>query len=97
MTSRVPSATNLLLGQVVREVSDHDLGLGGDAVNRGATLATLAGTSLSLAALGLLVSAGLIGDVLERLNLSSGTSLLSGSSALLVCLLLLRNVSRLVC
>lgn len=62
---------HLFFGQVVGEVGDHDLGLGRNAIGRGATLATLAlGPSLVL---GLHVRVSLvldvIGNVLQWLNL----------------------------
>ena len=79
--------TNLLLGQVIREVSNHDLGLGRDTVGRGAALPTLPGTSLGFAGLALLLASGLVGDVLQSLGLSNG-GLLSGSGALLLLLIL---------
>ena len=80
-------ATNLLLGQVIREVSNHDLGLGRDTVGRGAALPTLPGTSLGLAGLALLVAGRLVGDVLQSLGLVDGR-ILSGSGALLLLLVL---------
>jgi len=87
----VGGSTNLLLGQVIREVSNHDLGLRGDTVGRGTALATLAGTSLSLGTLALLLAGRLVGDVLQSLGLDS--SLLSGSGALVLLLLILLSVS----
>lgn len=67
----VVSAAYLLLGQVVGQVSHHDLGLGGDAVGRGAAFTALArSTSLLSLAIGVSV-VGHIGDVLQWLNLVS--------------------------
>lgn len=41
-------STYLLLGEIVREVGDHHLGLGGDAISGGTTLTSLAGLARSL-------------------------------------------------
>lgn len=74
----------LLLGQVVGQVSHHDLGLGGNAVGGGAAFAALASRAGLCLVLASRVSVvGLVGDVLQRLNLS-GCSVLGwgGSSAL---------------
>jgi hypothetical protein len=80
--------TDLLLGQVIREVSNHDLGLGGDTVGRGAALPTLPGTGLDLAGLALDLTGGLVSDVLKGLGLNlSGDALLSGSTLLLLLVL----------
>lgn len=86
--------TNLLLGQVIRQVGDHDLSLGRDAVSRGTTLATLTGSArLGLAMLALPVSGGLVSDIRQSLNLAGrrrGTGeVLSGGGALFVALLIL--------
>jgi hypothetical protein len=70
----------LLLGQVVGQVGNHDLGLGGNAISRGATL-----TALTLSALGLgsLSGSGSIG-----VDSSGGGSLGSGGIKGLALLLL---------
>jgi hypothetical protein len=83
--------TNLILRQVIREVSHHHLRLGGDAIGRGTALATLPGTSLGLATLALLIllAGRLVGDVLQSLGLRlSGSRLVSVSSAFLLLLIL---------
>ncbi len=81
----VPSeCTDLLLGQVIRKVGNHDLGLGRDSVRRRAALPTLArGAGLRLVTFGalVLVSVRLVGDVLQSLNLF-GSRGISSSSAL---------------
>ncbi len=92
----------LLLGQVVGQVSNHDLGLGGNAIGRGATLTALAGltgsASLFLGSLVCRVSCVLVGNVFKWLNLSGGlcvssrgggNSLSSSSLAFLLVLTLL--------
>ncbi|MBE3044409.1 hypothetical protein IMZ48_17945 [Candidatus Bathyarchaeota archaeon] len=64
--------TNLLLGQLVGEVGNHDLGLGRDAVRGRATLpALLQSTVLVLLALALLVGSLLVCDIRQRLVLTS--------------------------
>lgn len=76
------NATYLLLGQIVGQVSHHDLGLGGNAVGGRTTLTTLA----SRASLGLgigVTAVGLVGDIGQRLGIVGCT--LSGTlSALLI-------------
>lgn len=64
-------STYLLLGQVVRQVGNHDLVLGGDAIGRGSALTLLGGASLVLLVTGGLglVSIDLVGNVAQRLNL----------------------------
>ena len=56
--------TYLLLSKIVRQVCNHDLGLGGDAVGGGATLTTLtlSGSILGVLLVGL-VSVALVCDV----------------------------------
>lgn len=84
--------TNLLLGQVIGKVGNHDLGLGRNAVSRGATLPALtSSTGLGLGMLALPVGGGLVSDVLQSLALrgSSALKVLSGSGALLEVLLVL--------
>lgn len=78
--------SHLLLGQVVGEVGDHDLGLGRNAVSRGAALTALTGRAVVLASL---VVAGLVGDVLQGLG-GRGSGALG---TLLLLLALGRNVS----
>lgn len=88
--------TNLLLGQVVGKVSNHDLVLGWDTIGRGTTLPALASRARALAmfAVLILVSVRLVGDVLQRLGLASSRrvggdgSALSGSTFLLLLVLL---------
>lgn len=63
------SATYLLLGQIIGQVSHHDLGLGSDAIGRGATFTALA-SGASLLGLSIRVSVvGLVGNILQWLNL----------------------------
>lgn len=81
--------TNLLLGQVIREVSNHDLGLGGDTIGRGASLPALTGTALALTGLAVLVTSVLVGNVLQGLKLGRGVRTLSRGDTLLVLLLIL--------
>lgn len=75
-------SAHLLLGQVIRQVGNHDLGLGGNTVSGGTTLTALAGgASLVLGSLFVLVSCCvLVGDVLEWLDLSSGVRISSSGS-----------------
>ena len=80
--------TDLLLGQVIREVSDHDLGLGGDTVGRGAALPTLPRTSLGLARLAILVTSSFVSDVLESLGLCGSSRIIGFSSTLFLLLVL---------
>lgn len=73
----------LLLGQIVGQVSHHDLGLGGDAVGGRTALTTLA--SRASLVLGIWVTTvGLVGDVRQRLSL--GGTLGGTFSTLLVVL-----------
>lgn len=66
LTGREGGWLYLLLGQVVGQVGDHDLGLGGNTVGRRATLLLLAGrASLVLGSL-VVVSIRLVGDVRQR-------------------------------
>jgi hypothetical protein len=81
-------STDLLLGQVIWEVSNHDLGLGRDTVGRGAALPTLPGTSLGLARLAILVTSSFVGDVLESFGLY-GSSRIIGLRTTLFLLLVL--------
>lgn len=62
--------TYLLLGQVVRQVGDHDLGLGGNAIGRRASLtAGTLGSGLLLESFVVLLTIGLVGDVSQRPSL----------------------------
>lgn len=80
----------LLLGQIVGQVSHHDLGLGGNAIGRGAAFATLASrTSLCLILASRVSVVGLVGDVLQWLNLSGCSGLGWGGSSALSGLLLI--------
>lgn len=64
----------LLLSQVIRQVGNHDLGLGGNTISRGATLtASTLVCGLVLQRL-VLVSDGLVGNVGQRLSLSGSRS-----------------------
>lgn len=72
--------TDLLLGQLVGEVSNHDLGLGWNAVGGRATLPTLLLSTVLV--LALLVGVLLVGDIRQRLVLSS-SGLALGSLTLL--------------
>lgn len=74
--------THLLLGQIVGQVSDHDLGLGGDAIRGGATLTALA-LLVTLLCILVSVALGSIGDIGQRVNLLSGSSI--GSRSLSIC------------
>lgn len=77
------AVTNLVLGQVIGKVGNHDLGLGRNAIGGGTALTTLA----SRAGLGFagLVSLGLVGDILQSINLISwGIGTLSAFLLLLV-------------
>lgn len=81
--------THLLLGQVVGEVGDHDLGLGRNTVSRGAALAALTGRAV-VGLAGLVVAVvSLVGDVLQSLG-SRGSGALG---TLLLLLALGRDVS----
>lgn len=82
------SSTDLLLGQVIWEISNHDLGLGRDTVGRGAALPTLPGTSLGLARLAILVTSSFVSDILEGFRLC-GSSRIIGFRATLFLLLVL--------
>lgn len=87
--------TNLLLGQVVGEVGDHDLGLGRNAIGGGTTLTTLTGSASLVLARLVLVSVGFVGDVLQGLNLSIGGNLsgVARGSTVLLLLVLSKSVS----
>ena len=63
--------TNLVLGQVIRQVSHHDLGLGGDTI-LGRTALLLLDTATRLALLGGTGVVGLVGDLSQRLGLTRG-------------------------
>lgn len=92
---RVMRSAYLLLSQIVGQVSHHDLGLGGNAIGRGAAFATLtsrAGLCLVLASRVSVV--GLVGDILQRLNLSGCSGLGGGGSSVFSALLLLLYDSR---
>jgi hypothetical protein len=91
----------LLLGQVIRQVGDHDLGLGGNAIGRRASLtAGTLGSGLLLESFVVLLTVGLVGDVSQRLSLGSrggssgggGGWCLSSSSRGVPLLLLLGSV-----
>lgn len=59
--------TNLLLGQVVGQVGNHDLGLGRNAISGRTALTALSlGASLSLGSLDGVVSGDLVCNVLQR-------------------------------
>lgn len=74
----------LLFGQVIGQVGNHDLGLGRDAISRGAALATLAGRASLGLGLAISVSVvGLVGDVLQRLNLGGCRGILGSRSGAL--------------
>lgn len=63
--------THLVLGQVVRQVSHHDLGLGGDTI-LGGTALLLLDTATRLALLGGTSVVGLVSDLSQRLSLTRG-------------------------
>lgn len=72
--------TDLLLRELVGEISNHDLGLGRNAVGGRAALPTLLlRTVLVLLALGLLVGILLVRNIRQRLVLSSRSGLTLGS------------------
>ena len=64
------NATHLLLGQIVGQVCNHDLGLGGNTIGGGAALTALAGSAGLVGLLGRIVSVVLVGDIAQWLNLS---------------------------
>jgi len=79
------SCTYLLLGQVIGQVGDHDLGLGRNTVGRRATLPALtrrAGLRLPSLTILILVSLGFVGDILQSINLICGLSFSSIASVL---------------
>ena len=80
----------LLLGQVVGQVSHHDLSLGGNAIGRRATFASLAGGASLILGLSSRVSVvGLVGNVLQRLNLVGCCGIGGGRSGAVSAFLLL--------
>lgn len=64
--------TNLLFGQVVGQVGDHNLGLGRDAISGGSTLTALAGGASLVLGLFSLVSPDLVCNIAQWLNLRVG-------------------------
>lgn len=74
----------LVLGQVVRKVGNHDLGLGGNAI-LGRTALLLGTRSTGLASLASLAGSGvvLVGDLGQRSGLAGNVDGLSGGLTVL--------------
>ena len=73
--------TNLVLGQVVRQVSHHDLGLGGDTILGGTALLLLDTATRLALLLGGTGVVGLVSDLVQRLSLTRG---IGGSLSLII-------------
>ena len=73
--------THLVLGQVVRQVSHHDLGLGGDTILGGTALLLLDTATRLALLLGGTGVVGLVSDLVQRLSLTRG---IGGSLSLIM-------------